>query len=158
MNGSAGWGRIVPSLPAGPGRPAITWACLLVRRSARAICGGAVSIRPCVSRISAKPWSHRRTSCSVCCAPALAILTWPVPVTLRNGRRTASIPPERRPPMSRRDSISLAVCSMGRYWAPVARITKCSQPASTRPGIRNMAATSISPLAVMWLAINGPRN
>ena len=35
MNGSAGWGRIVPSLPAGPGRPAITWACLLVRRSAR---------------------------------------------------------------------------------------------------------------------------
>ncbi len=111
-----------------------------------------------VSRISAKPWSHRRTSCSVCCAPALAILTWPVPVTLRNGRRTASIPPERRPPMSRRDSISLAVCSMGRYWAPVARITKCSQPASTRPGIRNMAATSISPLAVMWLAINGPRN
>lgn len=32
------------------------------------------------------------------------------------------------------------------------------QPASTRPGIRNMAATSISPLAVMWLAINGPRN
>ena len=44
MNGSAGWGRIVPSLPAGPGRPAITWACLLVRRSARAICGGAVSI------------------------------------------------------------------------------------------------------------------
>ncbi len=120
MNGSAGWGRIVPSLPAGPGRPAITWACLLVRRSARAICGGAVSIRPYVSRISAKPWSHRRTSCSVCCAPALAILTWPVPVTLRNGRRTASIPPERRPPMSRRDSISLAVCSMGRYWAPVA--------------------------------------